>query len=238
MDNHRSARRLLVGMVCGLGTVLPLLWLPTPVARGAPSNLIAVNTLADEDLGNPDCSLREAIIAANTDASYNGCGAGSGADTITFNLPGTITLGSSLPTISSTLRINGHTGGTTISGNNSYRILSIFDGDFTPPGPAVDLSDLTIANGNFGGGAGGIFAYDAILSITNTTFISNAAPNNLGGALFSGLGIITVTTSTFSMNSAMDGGAISISGSEFKISRSTFSGNSASHFGGAIDSQG
>jgi CSLREA domain-containing protein len=238
MDNHRSARRLLVVAVFALGLAM-LMLLPTQVARGAPSSLITVNTLADEDFGNPDCSLREAIIAANTDSSYNGCPTGSGADTIIFGLAGTIILSSTLPTISNTLTIHGHAEGTTISGNNSYRIFNITDGDFVPPGPIVNMSDLTIASGNGGGsGTGGIYARDAILSITNTLFISNAAPNNLGGALFSGLGIITVTSSAFSTNSAMDGGAISLSGTEFKISRSTFSGNSAIHFGGAIDSQG
>jgi len=45
---------------------------------------IVVNTATDEDTANANCSLREAIIAANTDAAYNGCSAGSGADTITF----------------------------------------------------------------------------------------------------------------------------------------------------------
>ena len=71
---------------------------------------ITVNTFADEDGAGADCSLREAITAANTDAPYGGCPAGSGADTI--NLPDglyTLTQGSQLPTVSTTIIINGNT---------------------------------------------------------------------------------------------------------------------------------
>jgi CSLREA domain-containing protein len=53
---------------------------------------ILVNTAIDEDTNNASCSLREAIIAANTDAAYNGCSSGAGTDTITFAVDYTITL--------------------------------------------------------------------------------------------------------------------------------------------------
>lgn len=45
---------------------------------------IAVDVTNDELNGDADCSLREAIQAANTDAAVSGCAAGSGADTITL----------------------------------------------------------------------------------------------------------------------------------------------------------
>ena len=44
---------------------------------------IAVDVTNDELNGDADCSLREAIQAANTDSAVSGCAAGSGADTIT-----------------------------------------------------------------------------------------------------------------------------------------------------------
>lgn len=50
---------------------------------------IIVTTTVDEDNATPSlgCSLREAIIAANTNAAYGGCAAGTaGLDTIEFNL--------------------------------------------------------------------------------------------------------------------------------------------------------
>lgn len=43
---------------------------------------IHVNTTADEMLVDGNCSLREAVAAANGDASFDACEAGSGADTI------------------------------------------------------------------------------------------------------------------------------------------------------------
>src|SRR5262245_38088044 len=61
---------------------------------------VTVNSLAD-DGGGTSCTLREAITAINNSASGDGCTWTTGADMIAFNIPdgGTITLGSSLPTI-------------------------------------------------------------------------------------------------------------------------------------------
>lgn len=65
---------------------------PRPAQSAA---TIVVNTTADEDLNNATCSLREAIVAANTNASYRGCAATGAAvnDQIIFNL------GAGTPTI-------------------------------------------------------------------------------------------------------------------------------------------
>jgi CSLREA domain-containing protein len=76
-------------------------WLTTAMllaAGWAPANAatIVVNTLADP--GSPGvCALRDAITAANTDAAVNDCSAGSGADTITFGVAGTITISIGAP---------------------------------------------------------------------------------------------------------------------------------------------
>lgn len=238
MENRRSAQRLLAGAICTLGIVLPLMWLPMPVAHAAS---ITVNTLFDEDTANGNCSLREAIIAANTDAAYNGCGGGAaGMDTIGFSVTGTITLTASLPLITQTLTINGPTQGITISGNNAYQIMAICAGigfcNFAS-GPTVNLTNLTFANGaSSSGAAGGLFVYNSTVNITNTSFINNVATGNgSGGAIYSTSGSITVTASSFLNNSAMDGGAIATSGTGFMVSRSTLTGNTASRMGGAID---
>lgn len=42
-----------------------------------------MTTTAGEDDANGACSLREAIIAANTEAARGACAAGNGADTVT-----------------------------------------------------------------------------------------------------------------------------------------------------------
>lgn len=61
---------LLAGIVLLLGAV------------GAQAANIVVDVTNDELNGDADCSLREAIQAANTDSAVSGCAAGSGADTI------------------------------------------------------------------------------------------------------------------------------------------------------------
>jgi len=67
-------------LIIVLGTGLTLTrWLPT--AANA-DTIINVNTTDDELNSDGDCSLREAIRAANSDAAVDACLAGSGADTI------------------------------------------------------------------------------------------------------------------------------------------------------------
>jgi CSLREA domain-containing protein len=55
---------------------------------------LTVNTLEDELNSDGDCSLREAIEAANTNAAVDDCPPGNGVvtDTIVFSAAGTITL--------------------------------------------------------------------------------------------------------------------------------------------------
>ena len=66
-------------IIAALVAVLGVLVLAA-AARAAP---ITVTTTTDT-LTGPQCSLRAAIQAANTDAAVAGCAAGSGTDTITL----------------------------------------------------------------------------------------------------------------------------------------------------------
>jgi CSLREA domain-containing protein len=78
---------------------------------------ITVNSTADTVANDGACTLREAIIAANTDTASGGaageCAAGSGADTIAFNIPGsgvhTITITGLFPSITSPVTVDGYT---------------------------------------------------------------------------------------------------------------------------------
>ncbi len=87
-------------------------------ARG--SAIIVVNTTADEDINNSACSLREAIIAANTNTSYRGCSAGAGVnDTIMFSIGSgthTINIGALLPPITEWVTIDGGVGRVVLHG--------------------------------------------------------------------------------------------------------------------------
>jgi CSLREA domain-containing protein len=62
--------------------VLILLAAFSTIDPGYAGASIVVNTFDDELNKDGDCSLREAIIAANTDTAVSGCAAGSGADVI------------------------------------------------------------------------------------------------------------------------------------------------------------
>ena len=100
-------------------------------ANLVPATLI-VTKLADTSDGvcDADCSLREAMLAAES------------GDTINFAVSGTITLGSSLPTISTIMTIDGVGQNVTISGANSYRVFWI------DTSATASISNLLISNGN------------------------------------------------------------------------------------------
>jgi len=66
------------------------LWVAVPPARAGTT--ILVTTTADTVNDDAFCSLREAIQAANTDLEVGACDAGSGTDTIDFNLAGSGTV--------------------------------------------------------------------------------------------------------------------------------------------------
>jgi hypothetical protein len=212
-------RFLLVGVLL-LGILTP------PVSVHAAG--ITVTNLHDTGAG----SLRQAIIDAI---------AGGGAE-ILFNVSGTITLDSQLPTITEAggeLIINGKDQTVEINGNNAVRVLSL------DSGAQLILNNLTIANGydRFEDGGG---IYNAgTLSVMNTTFTGNYAWYG-GGAIFNN-GSATIANSTFSGNGvsiyASGGGAILNNGSTatLTITNSTFSGNYADlgSFGtGAIFNRG
>jgi CSLREA domain-containing protein len=198
---------LLAGLVMGMQSI--------PPARAASTTYI-VNHLADLGDGTCDvgsCTLRDAILAANANA---------GADTITFSVSGTITLGSALPNISDDLIIDGTGNSVFISGNDNFQILVINSGK------TVSLNMLTIQDGKSALSGGGIFN-NGTLTVKNSTFTGNQAVA-AGGSIYN-VGTLTVENSTFSGNSADYGGGIS-NFNTLTISNSTFSGNNATTSGG------
>lgn len=189
-----------------------------------------VDTVADTS-GAGDCSLRDAINAANGSptAGSTCTTAGTGSDTIGFSVTGTIALASTLPTITDTgLTITGPTGspGVTIDGGSSLQVMAV-------SGTAT-LQILTVAHGSSAGAGGGILN-SGTLTITNCTFSSNSAAT-LGGGIDNAGATLTVTNSTFVSNSASaDGGAIfNDSDGTLTVTNSTFSDNSSVDFGGGI----
>ena len=195
-------------------------------------SVITVTTLDDALANDAACSLREAIIAANTDAAFNGCAAGSGADTITFAdaLPkpslfvlthmgsnengaqtGDLDVAGSL-NISGALTISNTTSGVApipmptviIDGNHSDRVFHLLSG------AQLTLIGLTIQHGQPDGAAngGGILTeIGTRLTISNSHIFSNSAVS--GGGLY-GSGRVTLTDSQVAENSG--GGLVNMGG--------------------------
>ncbi len=219
-----------------LGTLLSVvaMLLVFGATHTAEAATIVVDTVVDENTINGSCSLREALLAADTNASVDSCAAGSGADTITVP-PGvyTLTLGVQL-TITSDIAIVGGGADTTIieaassSGTATARVLIINAG-------TVSLTGLTFRHGNIADHRAGI-RNSGVLTVTDSTISDNSSISSRhGGGINNTTGsTLVVVRSTFSGNSASEGGAIQNRGSA-TITNSTFSGNSASNSGGGLD---
>ncbi|GEM_PF-1394468 len=148
---------------------------------------IPVTTAVDELNSDGDCSLREAIQAANSDSAVDACAAGSGADTIVLPA-GTYFLAVAGPgedanatgdlDIASDITIAGAgMADTVIDGDHLDRVLQIASG------AVVSIHDLTISNGrapdgqapgDYGQDGGGILNGGS-LSLTDVTVNDCAA---------------------------------------------------------------
>jgi len=195
-----------------------------------------------------DCSLREAVNAANAAATN---------DTINFAIPAgsagcalgvcTITLTRGELAVNSvgtvgTLTITNSTGASNllISGNNASRVFYINLGNLA-------ISGVTITKGNgigtgptnsgFNNFGGGIFNNSGTLNLTNSTVSGNTASNTGGGIYNFGGGTSTLTNSTVSGNMAGSGGGGGIANESgtTTLTNSTVSGNMSSFDGGIFN---
>ena len=226
-----------------------LLLLPA-IAQAAP---ITVTTT--DDVSATNCTLRDAITAANTNSVTNACSAGSGDDVITVTATGTINLGSLLPSLESNIAINGP-GASQLNvrrdSGGDYAVFTAFDSN--PSAAVTSISDLTVSNGRLTGigqAGAGIRNFESMTldrvvvtgnSVVNTSAAVNPAPG--GGGVFNGGlsgGSMTVRRSTVSANtvttsqtaasgatSADAAGGGFYSTQPLTIERSTISGNTVS----------
>ena len=206
---------------------------------------ITVDTPDDELNSDGDCSLREAIQAANTDAVVDACTAGSGADTI--NVPaGTYTLSmaganedanaSGDLDITGALTITGAGAGNTIVewplGGGLDRVFHILGA------PPVTINGLTIQHGSVTDSAGGgIFVVPgATLTLESSTVRDNTSVASsgpfpgfsFGGGIFN-QGTLTVTNVNVIINKAdASGGILNDTIGTLTVNSSTVRGNSNS----------
>ncbi len=250
-----TARRAFLSplALAGILAVALLLLAQAPATSAA---TITVTTTDDELNADGDCSLREAIQAANTDSAVDACSPGSGADTIVVPA-GTYTLSIAGAgedanatgdlDISADLTINGAGAATTIvqACDSSGGPCTSFDRVFHVVFVAVGIAGVTIQNGNpVGGGfpptggGGGIFNQGTLM-LNNSTVSGNTAGDR-GGGIYNhnfGLGPLIITNSTVSNNVSGNscGGGIGIdSPGDVTLTNSTVSGNTSATCGGGI----
>jgi CSLREA domain-containing protein len=201
---------------------------PAPTVRGA---TFTVTKLADTNDGacNSDCSLREAIVAANASPGSDIISLPAGTYTLTINGPDDAAAMGDLD-IAGDLTISGASASSTIvDGGGLDRVFEIVGGKVT-------LANLTIRNGDpgFDGSGGGVAnRTGASLVVANSIITGNTATF---GAGIRSAGALTVTNSLISGNSStIDGGGISnVSGGALALIASTVGGNETAGQGGGI----
>ncbi|MGD2157599.1 MAG: CSLREA domain-containing protein, partial [Anaerolineales bacterium] len=206
--------------------------------------VITVNTTDDELNSDSDCSLREAIQAANSDSAVSGCAAGSGVDIITLpagfytlTIPGTGEDDNATGDldITSDLTINGEVGSTIIQAgtnlnNGIDRVLDIHNA-------IVDMNHLWIEYGktpNTPGeiDGGGIRNSYGTLTLNNS-YVSSNSGHWRGGGIYSTGGMLTLNNTTVGSNNAdVGGGIFNQSHTTMTLNSSSVSGNNAYDAGG------
>jgi CSLREA domain-containing protein len=196
----------------------------------ARADTITVTTDADTT-GGPDCTLRDAITAADSDAAAGGCPAGNGLDTIELPAGATIflTANSGLQ-ISSAIIINGN--GATVArpdkaGTPSFRI-------FTISGAGTTLNDLTLSNGESPNNQHGGCVSNSSTSLSmNNCIVSGCTADNRGGGVHNSGVSFTFNGGAIIDNSAQSGGGIWSSGLT-TVRESTIAGNSSTFDAGGL----
>ncbi len=185
------------------------------VAAGA-ATTITPSTFTDDASNNGNCTLREAIIAANTDAARDLCPAGSGNDTVQLQT-GTYTLSlgpagddasanGDLDVVDDDLTIAGAGAGTSIIDGGGIDVVL----HLSPAGPdiSVVIRGLTVRGGDADGADGGgiLSEAGADLLVSDAAISSNTADE--GGGM-QARGTVTIERTTFRGNVAdSDSGAI------------------------------
>jgi CSLREA domain-containing protein len=202
-------------------------WLPPVLlafATGAAgARTITVTSLADNDIADPEVTLREAIRDANGDAA---------ADEIVFATgPGVIRLGGTqLPIITQPLTITGPGAAVlAIDGAQASRILEVADTG------RLTITGLTLSSGGVASGDGAGIRNFGTLTILDCRLLGNAAFGN-GGAIWNA-GTAGVGRTTLVGNQAINGAGVYNQGTLI-VAGSTFDSNFTGGIGPTMGSGG
>ncbi len=234
MAHNKKFRKLGLAILTGLGLLFGLLSYGAGMTQVSAVGPIIVNTAADELNADGDCSLREAIQAANTDSAVDACAAGSGADVISFTLttPAVITLTLGELTISADpLTITGPgVALLAIDGNSAGRVFNITSNVL------VTISGLAVRNGNTVNSGGGLNSINNVV-LSGTVFSDNISGND-GGAI-NVQGMLTMTnTDVLSNTSAGDGGGIKTDANPVQLTGGRIENNASGSWAGGLYANG
>ena len=241
----------LVGFVAAAVLTLGLLLV---FANPAWAETISVTTTNDENNNTgtgQGCSLREAVIAANTNTPRGGCPTGGGADTILVPDLGNyaLTIGGRNEDgartgdldITSAVDVQGADQGSTVAPRDNAAIDRAFD---IRPGGNATVSRLTISGGNaqqVGGGlrnAGTLALNNSVIEGNNTGQTGPVNERRGGGIYNLGSGTLTLDNTVVQNNQSFgDGGGIFNFGGDVELTDSTVSGNTAGDDGGGISNR-
>lgn len=230
-----------------LALLIALVYAVVPTSIGKASTVITVTTTSDTLKTDGFCSLREAVIAANTDHASSSqageCPAGSGADTIivpagtytlTKNNSGTASPSTGDLDVTSDVTIQGAgPGKTIIIGATKWndRIFNITGGNVT-------ISGVTISSGNDTNNGGALFN-STQLTLVNTVITSSNTTLNGGGIYNAATGNLVLNNSLVTSNTTtINGGGIMNDGGTVAVKNATIYGNSAGSAGGGIENGG
>lgn len=222
---HRL-RRLLAAIFLAFSAIA----LPATTRAAA----IVVNSTSQEQpfVTNGNCTLAEAIQAANTDSAIDGCMAGSGPDVIMLGANATYTLMTSaavadgavgLPVINSTISLQGNNATIQRMGDTPFRLISVASNG------ALSLQSVTLAGGMVSRPGGGIMNA-GWLHLDAVHVQDNHA---LSGGAIASQGTLRIENSFIQNNSLIvstsfsEGGGLYIGKGNAQISQSIISDNSA-----------
>jgi CSLREA domain-containing protein len=212
---------LIVVMIFGALAVQPVgadaAGLTGAAASSTPATVIAVTTTEDELNSDGDCSLREAVQAANTDTAVDACPAGSGKDTIslpahtyTLSIPSTdedANADGDLDIISDIVLQGADAATTIIQAGTSWdngiaRVLHVLGGSELTAAHVTIQYGLATGNSPHNRG-GGIYNDGGTVTVTHCILNFNRAvgSNSIYGAgIYNHGGTVLVAYSTLTMN--------------------------------------
>lgn len=206
--------------------------------------VIVVNSNSGSLGNNQFCTLRAAIRAAESDASFYGCTAGSGQDTIVLPMAVNITFNqvdyngignNALPRVTTSISIEGNDSVLSIA--DSAPEMRFFTVNDTPNETGqLTLNDLTLQGGHVDG-SGGAIASNGVLTLNRVRLENNEASFE-GGALncYESQALCHITSSLIINNTASYAGAIIIDlDAELVLDKTTVTGNQATIGSGGSD---